>query len=101
MNQEPEQEIIEAVEFIKENSPKLHLYICGKLLESAEKGTLKIRCLEARKVLGSIFHIGRQAQLKILRELENYKLLLKINRKEYLIPITSEEYEELFNRVLE
>lgn len=96
-----EKEIIEAIQFIKKNSPKLHLYVCGKLLERAERGTFKIKAIEARKCLGSIFHINREAQLKILNELEDFRLILKLNRKEYLIPITHEDYEELFNRHLD
>lgn len=101
MKENLDKEIIEAVEFIKENSPKLHLYVCGKLLENAERGTLKIKAITARKTLGSIFHISRESQLKILNELEDYKLILKINRKEYLIPITSIEYQEIFDRPLD
>ena len=96
-----DKEIIEAVRFIKKNSPKLHLYVAGKLLEKAERGTLKIKAINARKTLGSIFHISREHQLKILSELENYKLILKINRKEYLIPITEKEYTELFEKPLD
>lgn len=100
MEENIDKEIIEAVEFIKNNSPKLHLYVCGKLLEKAERGTLKIRAIDARKTLGSIFHISRDSQLKILNELESYKLILKINRKEYIIPITNTEYQKLFDRNL-
>lgn len=100
MGENIEKEIVEAVKFIKKNSPKLHLYVCGKLLEKAERGTLKIKAINARKTLGSIFHISRESQLKILNELEKYKLILKINRKEYIIPITSEEYRDLFDKPL-
>ena len=96
-----EQEILKAVEFIKKNSPKLHLYVAGKLLERTDKGTFKIKAVEARRTLGSIFHVSKQSQLKILKELEMYKLILRVNRKEYLIPITSEEYLELFEKPLE
>jgi len=101
MEENLDKEIIEAVEFIKKNSPKLHLYVCGKLLEKAERGTLKIKAINARKTLGSIFHISREHQLKILNELENYKLILKINRKEYLIPISNKEYQEIFDKPLD
>ena len=101
MEENLDKEIIEAVEFIKENSPKLHLYVTAKLLEKSERGTLKIKAIDARKTLGSIFHISRECQLKILNELERYKLLLKVNRKEYLIPITSEDYQELFDKPLD
>jgi len=96
----PEQEIIEAIKFIKKNSPKLHLYVAGKLLERTEKGTFRLKFIQARRTLGSIFHINKQAQLKILKELEMYKLILKVNRKEYLIPITHEEYESFFKEPL-
>ena len=99
--EEIDKEIIETVEFIKKNSPKLHLYVCGKLLEKAERGTLKIKAINARKTLGSIFHISREHQLKILNELESYKLILKINRKEYIIPISSQEYQNIFDRPLD
>ncbi len=101
MEENIDKQIIEAVEFIKENSPKLHLYVAAKLLEKAERGTLKIKAINARKTLGSIFHISRESQLKILAELENYKLILKINRKEYMIPISRLECEELFDRPLD
>ncbi len=100
MKENLDKKIIEAVEFIKENSPKLHLYVCGKLLEKAERGTLKIKATEARKTLGSIFHINRESQLRILAELEDYKLILRISRKEYIIPISNAEYQELFNKKL-
>ena len=96
-----ETEILEAVEYIKANSPKLHLYVCGKLLEQCERGSLRLKALEARRCLGSIFHVNKQSQLKILKELEMYKLILKVNRKEYLIPITQEDYSELFDKPLE
>lgn len=95
-----DKEIVEAVEFIKKNSPKLQLYVCGKLLEKSERGTYKIKAIDARKTLGSIFHIPREAQLRILAELESYRLILKINRKEYFIPIRREEYQELFDKPL-
>lgn len=95
-----EQEILEAVNFIKKNSPKLHLYVAASMLSRTERGSFIIRTIEARRTLGSIFHINKQAQLKILKELEMYKLILKINRKEYFIPITSDDYEELFNEPL-
>ena len=101
MKENLDKEIIKAVEFIKKNSPKLHLYVCGKLLERAERGTLKIKAIDARKTLGSIFHISRESQLKILNELEHYKLILKVNRKEYIIPISRQEYQELFDKKLE
>lgn len=94
---EYEKEIIESLDFIKRNSPQLHLYTCGKLLERAERGTSIIRQLDARRSLGSILHISKNAQLVILKELEFFQLLIKINRKEYLIPITFEEYNRLFN----
>ena len=97
---EEEQEIIEALNFIKDNSPKLHLYVAATMLSRTEKGTFRLKAIEARRTLGSIFHINKQAQLKILKELEMYKLILRLNRKEYLIPITSEDYEELFNEPL-
>jgi hypothetical protein len=100
MKEELEKKIIEAIEFIKENSPKLHLYITAKLLERSERGTSRIKTIEARRILGSIFHISRDSQLKILRELEEYRLILRINKKEYLIPITKEGYEKIFNRQL-
>jgi len=93
-------EILDAVNFIKDNSPKLHLYVCGKLLERRKRGTFRIRVVDARKTLGSIFHISKNSQLKILKELESYKLILRISNKEYLIPITPEEYETLFNKPL-
>ncbi len=96
-----DKEIIEAVEFIKKNSPKLHLCVAAKLLEKAERGTLKIKAINARKTLGSIFHISREHQLKILNELENYKLILKINRKEYLIPITRIECQDIYESPLD
>lgn len=95
-----EEQILEAIKYIKCNSPKLHLYFCGKLLEKAERGTHRIKQIEARRSLGSILHISRNAQQKILDELELYKLLLRLNRKEYLIPITYQEYEELFSTPL-
>lgn len=101
MKENLDKEIIKAVEFIKKNSPKLHLYVCGKLLEKAERGTFKVKAIDARKTLGSIFHINRESQLKILNELEKYKLILKINRKEYIIPISRQEYIELFDRPLD
>jgi len=37
-----EEKIVEAIQFIKSNSPILHLYICGKLLET-QKRNIKIR----------------------------------------------------------
>lgn len=100
MGEDIEKEILEAIEFIKENSPKLHLYVCGKLLEKTERGTHKITAIAARKYLGSIFHISRECQLKILSELEKYKLILRLSRKEYLIPINEEEYQDIFNKPL-
>ena len=71
-----------------------------KLLERVEKGSSKIKVVEARRTLGSIFHINKQSQLKILEELEMYKLLLRVNRKEYIVPFTREEYEEIFKEPL-
>jgi len=38
MKQEIEFQIIKAVEFIKKNSPKLHLYVAGKLLANSDRG---------------------------------------------------------------
>jgi len=35
-----------------------------------------------------------------MNELQKYKLLLRISKKEYLIPITKEEYKELFDKKL-
>lgn len=98
MKEDIDKEIIEAVQFIKKNSPKLHLYVCAKLLEKSEKGSSILSALEARRTLGSIFHISRKCQLRILKELEDYKLILKINKKEYLIPINEIEYQEIFER---
>lgn len=95
-----EHEIIEVMKFIKKNSPKLHLYVAASMLSRVDRGTFRIRAIEARRTLGSIFHVNKQSQLTILRELEIYKLILKINRKEYLIPFTKEEYEELFQQPL-
>lgn len=94
------EDILEAFKFIKKNSPKLHLYICGKFLENTTKGSLRIKMIDARRILGSIFHISKQSQITILKELEMYKLLLPINRKEYLIPISPEDYEELYQQPL-
>jgi len=93
-----EEKIVEAIEYIKANSPRLHLYICGRLLEKAERGTLKIKKKEAKKALGSIFHISRDAQYSIIKELEEFKLLLSISNKEYLIPITKKDYENMFKK---
>ena len=95
-----EQQILEALKFIKKHSPKLHLYVAASLLSRTEKGTHRIAFIEIRRTLGSIFHISKQSQLKILKELEMYKLILKINRREYLIPITYEEYEKMFDEPL-
>ncbi len=91
-----EKEILDAIHFIKENSPKLHLYVTGKLLEYTERGSFRLKAEKARKALGSIFHINKKSQLRILGELEEYKLILRINRKEYLIPITADDYVEMF-----
>jgi len=90
-------EIIEALEFIKNNSPKLHLYVAASILSRVNKGTHRISFVDIRKTLGSIFHVNKQSQIMILKELESYKLILRINRKEYLIPFTKEEYEKMFN----
>lgn len=91
-----ENEIIEALKIIKKHSPKLHLYLAAKLLERTEKGTYKIKAIECRRTLGSIFHINKQSQLKILEELEAYRLILRVNRKEYIIPFTEEDYQDIF-----
>ena len=92
-----EQEILEALKVIKESAPKLHLYVAASILSRVEKGTSRIKVIEARKTLGSIFHVNKQSQLKILKELETYQLLIRSNRKEYIVPFSREEYEELFN----
>lgn len=95
-----ETEIVEALKIIKKYSPKLHLYVAAKLLEKAGKGTHQIKEVEARRQLGTIFHISRESQLRIIKELENYRLLIKVDKGLYLIPLTEQEYEILFNKPL-
>jgi hypothetical protein len=85
--------IISSINYIKKNCPKLHLYICGKLLEKTRVNIIEMRQL--RFILGSVFHIPKGLQTQIIKELIEMKLLIRKNKYELIITITKSEYENL------
>lgn len=88
-------DITKSLSYIKKNCPVLHLYVCGKLLEKTKTNIISLD--KIRSILGTIFHIPRQFQNPIIRELISMKLLIRKSRGELIITITKDEYNSLIN----
>jgi len=80
-------------EIINKESPTLYRQIAKKLLEKYPNR--KITRDEARRVLGLCFKVGRKYKGRVFKELEDYGLLIFVNKHEFFINYIDLEAEDV------